>query len=89
MKQDGNPTGSYRVSIADDHPIIRDGLGALLGNQPGIEVCGEASNGQEVLQAMKKVMPHMVLMDLTMPEMDGSKRHGSSARLIRRQQFWR
>lgn len=71
MKQDGNPQGAYRILIADDHPIIRDGLRALLGNQSGIEVCGEASNGQEVLEAMKKVMPHMVLMDLTMPEMDG------------------
>lgn len=71
MKQDEMPRVSYRILVADDHPIIRNGLRALLANQSGITVCGEASTGREVLEAMKEDVPDMVLMDLTMPEMDG------------------
>jgi DNA-binding NarL/FixJ family response regulator len=80
MKQTGASKDSYRIIIADDHPIIRSGLRALLANQTGIEVCGEASNGQEVLDAMKTDVADMVLMDLTMPDMDGLE----ATRIIRK-----
>jgi DNA-binding NarL/FixJ family response regulator len=61
----------YRILVADDHSIVRHGLKALLGSQHGLEVCGEASNGREALDAAKKTKPDLVVLDLTMPEMDG------------------
>lgn len=59
-----------RVLLADDHPLFRDGLKSLLTAR-GIEVVGEASNGREAVEYAKKLSPDIVLMDLTMPEMDG------------------
>ncbi len=59
-----------RVLLADDHPLFRDGLKSLLTAR-GIEVVGEASNGLEAVEYAKKLSPDIVLMDLTMPEMDG------------------
>jgi DNA-binding NarL/FixJ family response regulator len=80
MKQEQFPRRSYRILIADDHPMIRKGLRALLHNQAGIEVCGETANGNGILEAMEKDPPDMVLMDLTMPEMDGLE----ATRIIRK-----
>ncbi|MGH9690444.1 MAG: response regulator transcription factor [Candidatus Acidiferrales bacterium] len=62
---------TYRVLIADDHPIVRRGVRALLQSQPGIEVCWEASNGVETMQYVKKEKPDLLVLDLTMPEMNG------------------
>ncbi len=61
----------YRVLIADDHAVVRRGLRALLALQPGIEVCSEASSGTEALDYVKKEKPDLLLLDLTMPEMNG------------------
>ena len=61
----------YRVLLADDHPIVRRGVRALLGSQPGISVCAEASNGVETLALAREHKPDLVLLDLTMPEMNG------------------
>jgi DNA-binding NarL/FixJ family response regulator len=60
-----------RVVLADDHPIVRDGLRKLLGLEDDIEVVGEASDGQELLQLVKLVNPDVVILDLRMPNMDG------------------
>jgi NarL family two-component system response regulator LiaR len=60
-----------RVLIADDHPVVRRGTRALLNEVEDIEVVGEASNGREAIAEVKRLRPHIVLMDLVMPEMDG------------------
>ena len=60
-----------RIIIADDHRMIIDGLKLLLHTDPGIEVVGEASNGQEVLGLLHNVEADLVLMDIQMPEMSG------------------
>jgi DNA-binding NarL/FixJ family response regulator len=62
---------SYRVLVVDDHSIVRSGLKQLLEAQPGIEVCCEATTGVEAVEHVKKAKPDMVLLDLTMPEMNG------------------
>jgi NarL family two-component system response regulator LiaR len=64
-------SGTIQVLIADDHAIVRKGIRALLATEPGIEVVGEASNGQEVLAMAQQTEPDVVLMDLVMPGMDG------------------
>jgi DNA-binding NarL/FixJ family response regulator len=61
----------YRILVADDHAVVRRGLRALLEAQPGLEVCSEASTGAETLEHVRKVRPDMVVLDLTMPEMNG------------------
>jgi len=60
-----------RLLVADDHEIVRRGLQALLKAQPGWEVCAEASNGREAVEAFRQLRPEVTLMDLRMPEMDG------------------
>lgn len=57
--------------IADDHSVVRRGIRHLLEAQPGIEVAWEASNGVEALQCIKKEKPDLLVLDLTMPEMNG------------------
>jgi len=61
----------YRVLVVDDHAVVRRGLRALLESQPGIEVCSEASTGTEAMQQVKASKPDLVLLDLTIPEMNG------------------
>lgn len=60
-----------RVVLADDHPIVRDGLRKLLTLEDDIEVIGEASDGQEVLSVVAELKPDVVVLDLRMPNMDG------------------
>jgi NarL family two-component system response regulator LiaR len=60
-----------RVFVAEDHAIVRKGVCALLTLEPGIEVVGEASNGQEAVCGIESSQPDVILMDLVMPEMDG------------------
>jgi DNA-binding NarL/FixJ family response regulator len=59
-----------RILIVDDHPLTRDALAALLAQQ-GFEVVGEAADGEEALTAARRYAPDVVLLDLTMPGMDG------------------
>ncbi len=60
-----------RVLIADDHAIVREGFRSLLEAQSDIEVVGEATNGEEAVNKAKEIQPDIVLMDITMPVMDG------------------
>ena len=60
-----------RVLLADDHKMMRDGLRALLERQPAMEIVGEASTGYEVLTQAERLQPDVVVMDVTMPELNG------------------
>jgi len=62
---------AIRVLIADDHEIVRTGLRMMLGAQEGIEIVGEAENGRQALELTQQLRPDVVLMDLTMPDMNG------------------
>jgi DNA-binding NarL/FixJ family response regulator len=60
-----------RILIADDHPIVRAGLQDVLSSQPDFEVIAEAKNGAEAVALADRLRPHVVLTDLSMPQMDG------------------
>src|ERR1700675_2083457 len=62
---------SYRVLVADDHAVVRHGLRVLLEAQPGVQVCGEASTGLEAVDYAKKQKPDLLVLDLTLPDMNG------------------
>ena len=62
-----------KVMLVDDHAVLRMGLAALLGTRKEIEVVGEADDGQEALAKYPKLKPDVVIMDLMMPEMDGTE----------------
>jgi len=61
-----------RVLIADDHAIVREGLAAIIARAPDVQVVGEASDGREAVTAYARLLPDVTLMDLRMPEMDGT-----------------
>lgn len=61
-----------RVVLADDHAVVRAGLKAVLGAAKDIQVVGEASNGREALEVIQRLDPDVVVMDLSMGEMDGA-----------------
>jgi PAS domain S-box-containing protein len=65
------PGARLRVLLADDHQVIRQGLVTMLESQPDLQVVGEASNGREALELALKLRPDVILMDVSMPEMDG------------------
>lgn len=62
---------TIRVAIADDHPIVRQGLRVALGAQDDLELIGEAANGAEAVQMAKSLNPDVMIMDLQMPVKDG------------------
>ncbi|MDR7482303.1 MAG: response regulator transcription factor [Armatimonadota bacterium] len=64
-------TDRIRVLLADDHPVLRAGLRALLEHEPDMAVVGEASTGREAVAMAAQVRPDVVVMDIGMPEMDG------------------
>ncbi|HKZ83407.1 MAG TPA: response regulator transcription factor [Anaerolineae bacterium] len=59
------------IFLADDHPVVRDGLRAILETQPDFAVIGEAGDGAETVKQTKALRPNVLLLDLEMPEMDG------------------
>ena len=77
-----------RILVADDHPMLREGLIAVLSTQQDLEVVGEAADGSEVLRLADSLKPDVILLDLEMPEVDGVaaleklRSAGSEARTI-------
>ena len=80
--------GGIRILVADDHPMLREGLVAVLSTQPDFDVVGEAADGSEVVRLAKWLEPDVILLDLEMPEVDGVaalerlREAGSEARAI-------
>ena len=70
-----------RLLIADDHPVVRDGLSGMFTADPGFEVLGEAGDGAEAVRLARALRPDVILMDLRMPEMDGVTAIAELARL--------
>ena len=73
-------TEPYRILLADDHAVVRHGLRASLRSLPGVEICGEAATGREAIDLAKATRPDLVILDLSMPEINGVE----AARAIRR-----
>jgi two-component system, NarL family, nitrate/nitrite response regulator NarL len=69
-----------RILIADDHEIVRKGVSSLLQSRENFEICGEAANGEEAVQQARQLVPDLVVLDVTMPVLDGI----SAAKLIRK-----
>ncbi|MFY9911528.1 MAG: response regulator transcription factor [Candidatus Sulfotelmatobacter sp.] len=62
---------AVRILLVDDHPIVRQGLRTLLEGRPGWEIVGEASDGLEALDKVDNLRPDVVVLDVTMPRMNG------------------
>jgi DNA-binding NarL/FixJ family response regulator len=60
-----------RIDVADDHKIMREGLKALIDKQPDMEVAAEAQDGLTATKLARKLLPHIIIMDIGMPEMNG------------------
>jgi two-component system, NarL family, response regulator NreC len=70
-----------RILLTDDHTILRQGIRVLFENQPDLEVIGEATNGREAVEFVRELQPDVVLMDISMPEMNGLE----ATRLIKKE----
>jgi len=81
-------TAHIRILVADDHPVVRDGLVTILSTQPDFEIVGEAATGAEVVRQVAALTPDVLLLDLEMPEMDGVetlqalRERGASVRVL-------
>lgn len=69
-----------RILVADDHPVIRGGVRAVLSRNSRWQVCGEAVNGKEAIEKVQELRPDLVVLDISMPVMNGIE----AAREIRR-----
>lgn len=68
---DGAVRDPLRVVVVDDHTVMRAGVVALLASEPGIEIVGEAGDGREAVELVKRLSPDIALVDLRMPVLDG------------------
>jgi CheY-like chemotaxis protein len=67
----GGPVSEYTIILADDHVLMRDGIRNIIEAVGGLKVVGEASDGHQLLKMMKKTIPDMVILDISMPGMRG------------------
>src|SRR5215204_3418758 len=67
----GKTSPPARLIVADDHALVRKGIEGMLEGEPELEIVGEAADGREALELCRRLRPHLVLMDLRMPRMDG------------------
>ena len=68
---DEQPAGAVRVLLADDHPLVLNGLRALLRSEPGVEVVAAAPDGAIALELIRAHEPHMAVLDINMPQLTG------------------
>lgn len=61
----------WRIVLADDHEVVRQGVRRFLETQPSLEICAEAANGQEAVEKTLSLKPDIVILDLSMPVMNG------------------
>ncbi|MCS7042919.1 MAG: response regulator transcription factor [Bryobacteraceae bacterium] len=66
-----NPNRKIRVLLADDHAILRKGIGMLINSQPDMELAAEAASGEEVVREALRIVPDIVVMDVSMPDSNG------------------
>jgi DNA-binding NarL/FixJ family response regulator len=71
IEQMDRSTQPIRVLVADDHPVFRRGMRAVLGAEPDTELVGEAMDGEEAVELALELSPHVILMDLNMPKVTG------------------
>ncbi|HEV3022834.1 MAG TPA: response regulator transcription factor [Pirellulales bacterium] len=69
---EGRSPAAIRVLCVDDHPLVRKGIAAILSNESDIELVAEAGNGREAVEAFRRHRPDVTLMDLRMPQLDGT-----------------
>ena len=67
----GPETGNYRIVLADDHDLIRQGLKKIIEGVADLEVVGDAGDGLELLALLNTIVPHMVILDISMPNLRG------------------
>src|SRR5665811_126318 len=71
IRDSGNPTMKIRILLVDDHQLFRQGLCRLLRDEPDMQVVGEAGNGRTALEQVRQLSPDVVVMDVSMPELNG------------------
>ena len=85
---DDHPPTAIRIVIVDDHPVVRDGIRHMLSSQTDMEVIGEAEDGREAVDLIRREQPDVALMDLQMPDLDGVgaiaelARHNSTTKVL-------
>lgn len=62
---------TFGILVVDDHPVMRDGLRAVIEQEPDMEVVGEAADGREAIEQFQRLLPDVMLIDLQMPDVDG------------------
>src|SRR6516162_10379472 len=67
----GTGTKVIGILVADDHPLLREGIAALISKQTDMQLLGEAANGREALEKFRLLRPDVTLMDVQMPDMNG------------------
>jgi DNA-binding NarL/FixJ family response regulator len=73
LKTDTVTDAKKKVLIADDHALFREALALMLGQEPGIDVVGQAENGRELVRMVQEFQPDLVLTDISMPQMNGTE----------------